>query len=151
MLERERQMEPELAAALLGAFVGAIGGGAASLAGSVIVNRRELRRKMRIRIYDELLPKLIKENFSRTAKGEVVSKPASERPTVFNHDLIREIERASVLAGRRIVARVRNAEELMLDKYRYDLSGDEHKVDQSDREIGRALFELNDYLARKLV
>ena len=53
-------MDTELVAALLGALVG----GAASLAGSVIINRLQLRREMRIRIYYELIPKLLKSSFT---------------------------------------------------------------------------------------
>jgi hypothetical protein len=53
-----RSMDSNLVTALLGAFVGAIGGGVASLADTVIVNRLQLRREMRIRTYDDLLPKL---------------------------------------------------------------------------------------------
>jgi hypothetical protein len=46
-------MDSGLVAALLGAFVGAVAGGAKSLAGSTIINRMQLKRQVQIRIYDE--------------------------------------------------------------------------------------------------
>jgi hypothetical protein len=42
---------------LLAALVGAIVGGAASLAGTMLVNRMQMATNARMRLYDELLPK----------------------------------------------------------------------------------------------
>jgi hypothetical protein len=41
------------------ALAGAIAGGGAALVGSIIVNRRELTRRARIRMFDEILPELV--------------------------------------------------------------------------------------------
>jgi hypothetical protein len=154
-------MDSNLVAALLGAFVGAVGGGAASLAGSVIVNRLQLRREMRIRMYDDLLPKLAVD-FART-DAEITSSLAPEIPKAFQSALA-EMKRASVIAGRTDAARVTELSRLVSARNAtYDgisvsyagtkiYSSDDRKfLDLQAQEIGRALFELNDYLARKLV
>jgi hypothetical protein len=43
---------------LLSGVVGAVVGGAASLAGTVLVNRMQMATNARLRLYDDLLPKL---------------------------------------------------------------------------------------------
>jgi hypothetical protein len=50
---------------LLSALLGAIVGGAATLSGSVLVNRWELRRTARFRMYEELLPRVKNETWPR--------------------------------------------------------------------------------------
>jgi hypothetical protein len=50
---------------LLAALVGAIVGGLLALAGSVLVNRWELRRTARFRVYQELLPRVMNETWPR--------------------------------------------------------------------------------------
>ena len=46
---------------LLSALLGAVVGAAASLTGSVLVRRWELKKTTRIRMYDELMPALYRE------------------------------------------------------------------------------------------
>jgi CHASE1-domain containing sensor protein len=43
---------------LLAALVGAIVGGAASLAATMVVNKQQMATNAQMRLYDELLPKL---------------------------------------------------------------------------------------------
>jgi hypothetical protein len=50
---------------LLAALLGAIVGGFLALAGSVLVNRWELRRTARFRVYQELLPRVMNETWPR--------------------------------------------------------------------------------------
>jgi hypothetical protein len=155
-------MSPELAAALLGAFVGAVGGGAAPLAGSVIVNRLQLRREMRIRMYDELLPKLIDGHFTRSGVRLFPIPDKVPHPSEVLQTM-REMERASVIAGRKEAERVRALRRPVLrwvGRYESDLEatetglvfrGDWRELYKQGSEVGRALSALNEYLARKLV
>jgi hypothetical protein len=78
---------------LLAALLGAIVGGALSFTGSVWVNRMEVSRTARLRIYNELLPKL---------RGELhsfVEDIESDKATVLDKD-IRYLVQASLVAGR---------------------------------------------------
>jgi hypothetical protein len=78
---------------LLAALVGAIVGGALSLAGSVWVNRMEVARAARLRIYDELLPKLRSDLFS------FVEDVEGDKSDVLGEE-IRVLVRVSFIAGR---------------------------------------------------
>jgi hypothetical protein len=49
-------MDSQVLAALLGALVGGLASGIAALGGSVIVEKMKLRKTVRIRMYEELLP-----------------------------------------------------------------------------------------------
>jgi hypothetical protein len=87
---------------LLSGVVGAIVGGAASLAGTVLVNRMQLATNARMRMYDELLPKFQQdvEEFIRTApdKGfRETSQDAAQRVD----EALRALMRASTAAGGR--------------------------------------------------
>src|SRR6266516_2674078 len=52
------QTDTGVRAALFGAVLGGIAAGAATLAGSIIVERRKVTRQARIRLFDEIIPKL---------------------------------------------------------------------------------------------
>lgn len=51
-------MSNELVAALIGALVGGLASGVAALGGSVVVNRIQLKKATRLRMYDEILPQV---------------------------------------------------------------------------------------------
>ena len=78
---------------LLAALVGAIVGGAASLAGTMVVNKRQMTTNARMRLYDELLPSLaravdaLRSVFDPIGVDEVA-------------DLLAAVRRASAIAGR---------------------------------------------------
>jgi hypothetical protein len=78
---------------LLSALFGAIVGGALSFTGSVWVNRMEVSRTARLRIYNELLPKLRSDLYS------FVEDIEADKATVLDED-IRSLVRASLIAGR---------------------------------------------------
>jgi hypothetical protein len=80
---------------LLAAFVGAVTGGAASLAGSIYVGRRDLTRKTRIRMYHDLIPP-IQEDISRLIEEE--SQSPEPRKEIYR--AVKVLARESVLAGR---------------------------------------------------
>jgi hypothetical protein len=152
-------MDPQLSAALLGAFVGAVGGGAASLAGSVIVNRLQLRRQMRIRIYDELLPQLTK-HFRETPSG-TRSQLYGDLPDDFQQ-VVKKMERASVIAGRADAGKVKELSQLVSHRntrymlgmatrgFEEELGADHNELRALNSEIGRVVFKLKDYFAGKI-
>jgi hypothetical protein len=74
---------------LLSGVVGAIVGGAASLAGTMLVNKMQMATAARMRMYDELLPKL-----ERAMDG---SDPVSAEGA---DDILARLGRASAIAGR---------------------------------------------------
>jgi uncharacterized membrane protein YgaE (UPF0421/DUF939 family) len=78
---------------LLSALFGAIVGGALSFTASVWVNRMEVSRTARLRIYDELLPKLRRDLYS------FVEDIESHKVDVLGEE-IRSLVRASLIAGR---------------------------------------------------
>jgi hypothetical protein len=152
-------MDSDVAVALLGAFLGAVVGGATSLAGSVIVNRMQLKRQMRIRMYDELLPQL-SEHFTRTPWG-VHHRIYGNLPRDFER-IVTEVERASVIAGRSDAAKVKKLRQLVDERgFVYysgvevrgeveEFEGDRDELEKVTSEIGRVVFELKDYLEGKL-
>jgi hypothetical protein len=78
---------------LLSALLGAIIGGVLSVAGSVWVNRMEVSRTARLRIYDELLPKL------RSDFHSFVEDSETRKEAVLDVE-IRSLVQASLIAGR---------------------------------------------------
>jgi hypothetical protein len=80
---------------LLAAFVGAVTGGAASLAGSVFVGRRDLTRKTRIHMYHDLIPPL-QEEISRL----IGKKSQDPEPRKEIYEGVEALARESVVAGR---------------------------------------------------
>jgi hypothetical protein len=92
----EVYMDSELLAVLLGALIGSM----ASLWGSVIVNRMQLRRTTRIRIYDELLPKLRRAYTGNPAEPlfGAYDFPYGPFPEWFI-PTVRDVYRSSVVSG----------------------------------------------------
>lgn len=74
---------------LLSGVVAAIVGGAASLAGTMVVNKRQMATNARMRLYDQLLPELEGAIDDRTGVAE-------ERVP----ELLAAVRRASAVAGR---------------------------------------------------
>jgi hypothetical protein len=95
----------EVLAALLGAVVGAIVGGASTLFASLIVERQKVARESRIRMYNDLVPAVVGGYFRYTASRiQQESTPEGEE---FERRLS-ELERASVIAGRKDLALTRD-------------------------------------------
>jgi hypothetical protein len=74
-------------------------GTALSLAGSVIVNNLQLTKTMRIRMYDELLPRFWKDWVDRR---DIFAEehPDDEEPQATFRELI-DIRRTAIIAGRK--------------------------------------------------
>jgi hypothetical protein len=81
---------------LLAALVGAIVGGAASLAGTMLVNKQQFATNARMRMYDDLLPRLqgaiadFEESPFSEAAGDAAKSVA---------DTLAALRRASAMAG----------------------------------------------------
>jgi hypothetical protein len=84
--------------ALLGAVVGAIVGGAATLFASLIVERQRVARETRIRMYDELLPAV--RDGSMGYSGSRIRHETTSEIEEFER-LLGELERARLIAGRK--------------------------------------------------
>jgi hypothetical protein len=138
-------MDSQVLAALLGALVGGLASGLAALGGSVIVERMKLRKTVRIRMYEELLPP-IRDRVSkyRTAISE------DERPEPHSGSFgdVGQLEHVSVMAGRRerqLASRIgmKVAEHVALwadsENYQETETGGRRWVGDSDRV--RALIE----------
>lgn len=121
----------------------------------------QLRREMRIRMYDVLLPKLIEGNFHRTDAGLILPMISYELPAAFIRTVV-EVERASIIAGRADSAKAKQLRQLVFRRQNYHMqvkvkgSSEDRaeiyqRMENEGLDIGEALFELNDYLARKLV
>jgi hypothetical protein len=105
---RERSAMSETWTSLLSGVVGAIVGGAASLAGTMLVNRMQVAANARMRMYDELLPKLqqalseymvftgFTTDFKRDLKVKEVNKDAAQRVD----EALAALRRVSGLTGR---------------------------------------------------
>ena len=76
-------------------LLGAIVGGVAALGSGLIVNRRQITREYRVKIYDDLLPEL------RTGIHPEIPRPDPNRYTQH----VRQIQRAAHIAGREDAAR----------------------------------------------
>lgn len=87
----------------LAALAGALAGGGASLGGSIVVNRRELKRSARFRLHDELLPEL-EASIDRTKPMRVRGlidrgdQTYAEPPPVFV-EVLAATRRSAALAG----------------------------------------------------
>lgn len=80
---------------LLAALVGAIVGGAASLAATMVVNKQQMATNAQMRLYDELLPKL------ETAVDTIINPqlPGDELAEEQVPELLEKVRRASAIAG----------------------------------------------------
>jgi hypothetical protein len=101
---------------LIAALVGALVGGAASLAGSILVGRQDLTRKMRIQMYQDMLPSLqekvseIIKDSSRQQSLRLITSLDEVRDEVYK--AITVLRRAAIIAGRRDSSRIKRIEEL---------------------------------------
>jgi hypothetical protein len=80
---------------LVAALVGAIVGGAASLAGTMVVNKQQMATNARLRLYYELLPNLERAMESAILPQVPEDQVAEERMP----ELLEEVQRASAIAG----------------------------------------------------
>ena len=80
---------------LLAGVVGAIVGGAASLAGTVLVNKMQMATNARMRLYDELLPKL-EQATDHVYQGRTALPFEDEQWS----DAVLAMRRAAAIAGR---------------------------------------------------
>jgi hypothetical protein len=85
-LRRRTRSMSETWTSLLSGVVGAIVGGAASLAGTMVVNKRQMATNARMRLYDQLLPEL--------------DDAIVEHMGVAVPELLEAVRRASAIAGR---------------------------------------------------
>jgi hypothetical protein len=106
-------------------LIAALVGGGLALAGSVLVNRRELVRAKRIWMYDELLPGL------RETVGRVTVPTQGDKPMTAWLD---DLGRAATIAGRKDVKLV-NAIRKVVDDWRAE---SKQLTDQRDREMKAA-------------
>jgi hypothetical protein len=128
---------------LLAALLGAIVGGLLALAGSVLVNRWELRRTARFRMYEELLPRVKNETWPRL------------RWRRADRDLFEQsldaLERAGAIAGPlewRDAAIVRLNGKIYAD-LRYSTAYTEDQRQEQARKLGSLADEIDDDI-RKL-
>lgn len=138
------------------ALAGAIVGGAASLAGSVWVARRELTRVARVRMYNELLPPMI-QAWAASGAG------------LFSQGVSREefdaLRRQAVLAGsrderaiRRLAARFDERAALLSspvtesdDEGNASVIGNAvAEVDAAARRLHEAAVEFSEFLAKRI-
>jgi hypothetical protein len=149
----------EVLAALLGAVVGAIVGGASTLFASLIVERQKVARETRIRMYDELVPAVIHGYFGYTASR--IQQESTPESKEFEQRL-GELERASVIAGRKDLALTRDLIDVLIAREfaahqattKVDLDTDLLAVEGEDFEYQRAFNirarRLQAYLADKI-
>jgi hypothetical protein len=116
---------------------------------------------MRIRIYDELIPRLLESSFTISENGSILPVPRDKLPREFR-STVRDIQRAAVIAGHGDLAMVKRVNSVIVARdqtyvYLMIKSGnklsDDNRMElvRKDRDIGQVLLEFNDYLARKLV
>jgi len=158
-------MSNELIAALIGALVGGLASGLAALGGSVIVNRMQLKKATRIRIYDEILPQVARPFGVLQDQFTMQADPLATQEFL---SLVRDLERLSVIAGgkdhqlagevRRLVYKRQGFIDTERgDEWEYFLPtgdrkwvGDAEALARLDEEIRRAIQRLSKHLAGKV-
>jgi hypothetical protein len=153
----------ELVAALLGALVG----GFATLVGSVVVNRAQLRKAMRVRMYDEMLPKLFPDWAARRDQGlfgqpKLSDADGQEIPAQLIIEWLSELRRVAVIAAPKDAKRVQMllrlayaSEELNRLLLQNDLEGEQRQFLEEERmardlELWVFLQSFRQYLERKM-
>lgn len=133
---------------LLGTVIGSVG----SVAGSVIVGRRELTRNARIRIYRDLLPPLL----------ALAGQPSSQ--ALIEREHFEKLYRESVLAGRTERRRVEQLKDPWLATHSFKLefqpgprAGSRTPTAESTAQLkvvrehlSRALLEFQALIERKI-
>lgn len=158
-------MSNELVAALIGALVGGLASGVAALGGSVIVNRMQLKKATRLRMYDEILPQVARP--FGVLQDQFTMKADPLAPLEFLN-LVHTLERVGVIVGgkdrqltdeiRRLIYRRQGfIDSEREDEWEYLLPtgarkwiGDVEALTGLDHEIRRAIERLSKYLADKL-
>jgi predicted histidine transporter YuiF (NhaC family) len=80
---------------LVAALVGAIVGGAASLASTMVVNKQQMATNARLRLYYELLP-----NLERAMESAILPQvPEDQVAEEQMPELLEEVQRARAIAG----------------------------------------------------
>lgn len=154
----------DIDSSLVAAFVGALVGGAASLAGSIFVGRRDLTRRVRIQMYQELIPplqdKMIRiTNDSAASPRDRIIKETSPRDEVYAAMTV--LHRASVIAGRSDSTKVKALEELCrrqqetsrryLESRKLDVDGEYNRaIQRLERQIRASALSIQDP-ARRMV
>ena len=110
---------------LLAGVVGALVGGAASLAGTVLVNKMQMATNARMRIYDELLPRLERavDDFGKYPLSEAADDAAKHVDETFA-----ALRRASAIAGRQERRGVQDLSGLWFDYQRAETAMGEAPV-----------------------
>lgn len=127
-------------------------GAAASLAGSVIVNRLELRRRMRFRLYDEMIPGVqnpirLLSDYGPDADADYIRERIEEDLT----DKMVAIHRVGGILSRGERGRVVQAQEQWSEALIAAMRKDDLDVIFSKaRETSHQLAELSDFLRKKL-
>jgi hypothetical protein len=148
---------------LLAALLGALVGGVATLTGSVLVKRWELRKTTRIRMYDELLPALFEQYRRIVMTMRYFSERGELSPTPPRMDLIEdagELRRAGVIAGGREAQITERIWTLLRERTAYvvGIGGTTLRWEPDEPEAIRAVYEeleslvdsLHKHLERKL-
>jgi hypothetical protein len=169
-----------LVAGLVGAVVGAILGGAASLMASVIIGRQQLCRTTRINMYDEQLPE-IQEALPHWIELDpgymegILDAWAEDGEWIYENEvqldkadklfkLIEALHRSSVIAGksdrdrcegiRKVMSLRRSHVEagwmLAMERQTASWQGYPWEVYSRDREASEMLRDLENYLAGKI-
>jgi hypothetical protein len=155
-------MDGQLQAALVGALVGGLASGLAALFGSVLVNRWQLKKSMRLRVYDELLPKIKAErawyDLARADTGD--GKPAdSEPPSAEFIDRMFALIRAGAIIGGRTAKLTKEIQRTTAGQAYYvkgesglrpEWIPDQERMAQLDKRLTGLLYELERQLAKKL-
>lgn len=93
-------MSSELVAALVGALVGGLASGLAALGGAVLVEKMKLRKSVRMRIYEELVPRIQSDLIVYRLDGRIeADNPAFPRDLL---DRLNQLDHLSVTAGRKV-------------------------------------------------
>jgi hypothetical protein len=125
---------------LVAALLGAVAGSAATLVGSVLVNRWELRRTARFRMYQELVPR-VKETWPRVSwRGE--GRDEFEKS-------LHALERAGAVAGPlewRCAVMVRINGEGYANIF--EREPDSYELQELDQKLQDELRNLNDSISR---
>jgi hypothetical protein len=113
---------------LLAGVVGAIVGGAASLAGTVLVNRMQMATNARVRMFEELLPRLERAlgPYNRALASVVNEKVGGSEQDESVQEALTALARTGSIAGRQERAHSKKLLLLWVDKGR-DLSPDEEE------------------------
>jgi hypothetical protein len=157
----------EVWAALFGALVGALVGGLTTLTGSVIVNRLQLKKSTRVRMYDDLLPAIAREHFDPKSTV-LLSGPGHPGITILPPtrkfvEYVGELHRAGVIAGKKDASLTRQILDLIGSHIAWDVGGETYTPAQPmwytkdvaelramDKRLDELTEELAKYLAEKI-